>query len=669
MRFVANAAKKGNKVAARLQGYLQAREAVADAETPKLREEAEAEATAEAEKEPPKKRGRLSKPQQMQKEAEGEAIKEMKAGTKQAEEAEGEAINKAIEMKQKQMQKQKENAEALKQAAANAEAKAEAEAAAHAEAKADASKNAAADAEAQAEAEAAADAEAQADASKKAAADAETSSSEAEAAADAETQAEAEAAADAETSNSEAEAAADAEAQADALKKAAAVADTAAFFNDLPAPSIAGTTWNPPAKRRAKGESKEGAKRRRQAAAREAPAGETTEGGTADEAPLETEADRKKNSEVQHRAQWTKYMRSLSSHAAASTDRSEKMPEELVPEIVTNKDRKHWYKIWCSCNKSWGQVKMSEEFVKVIRNKSTEVEGWLTQSQIVKLYASEMLAAELCKAKLSQAGMSKPHPEIPDVESARLFLVKISSTKTEEIDQMHKQGVKFEAALDKAGGDKIMQHMAAVVQPSTHPLPAIPDTPEPAVPATPEFRAPAEVAVPPRGDQGSQGDIKLPASVQRAINKANEVAKKAQEKADDIRKRKEEAVKKRLLDAEQKKASHEEEKRRKQAYLETPCGKAGTWVSNINADLQRIADCVADLKECKTKGMSDTMAVAWEATLQEHTRSLTTLRRQLEKMRDAGRDNGAVAKCSGIVESMKRDLKTCQLSVKAFKKA
>jgi hypothetical protein len=343
------------------------------------------------------------------------------------------------------------------------------------------------------------------------------------------------------------------------------------------------------------------------------------------------------------------------------------MPEELVPEIVTNKDRKHWYKIWTSCNKSWGQVKMSEEFVKVIRNKSTEVEGWLTQSQIVKLYASEMLAAELCKAKLSQAGMSKPHPEIPDVESARLFLVKISSTKTEEIDQMHKQGVKFEAALDKAGGDKIMQHMAAVVQPSTHPLPAIPDTPEPAVPATPEFRAPAEVAVPPRGDQGSQGDVKLPASVQRAINKANEVAKKAQEKADDIRKRKEEAVKKLLLDAEQKKASHEEEKRRKQAYLETPCGKAGTWVSNINADLQRIADCVADLKECKTKGMSDTMAVAWEATLQEHTRSLTTLRRQLEKMRDAGRDNGAVAKCSGIVESMKRDLKTCQLSVKAFK--
>ena len=85
-------------------------------------------------------------------------------------------------------------------------------------------------------------------------------------------------------------------------------------------------------------------------------------------------------------------------------------------------------------------VEMTEEFQQIVRTKTSDVEGWLTQSQIAKLYASEMLAAEIVKAKSLRPGHSKPHPEVPDCAAARLYLVRISNTKTEEIEQMQKQG-------------------------------------------------------------------------------------------------------------------------------------------------------------------------------------------------------------------------------------
>ena len=77
-------------------------------------------------------------------------------------------------------------------------------------------------------------------------------------------------------------------------------------------------------------------------------------------------------------------------------------------------------------------MKLTEEFQNVTRERQSEVQGWMTQSQIVELYASEMLAAEIVKVKRGQPGMSNPHPEIPDVELARFYLVRVSSTETEK---------------------------------------------------------------------------------------------------------------------------------------------------------------------------------------------------------------------------------------------
>lgn len=67
-------------------------------------------------------------------------------------------------------------------------------------------------------------------------------------------------------------------------------------------------------------------------------------------------------------------------------------------------------------------MRLTEEFLQVTRTKDSEVQGWLTQSQIAKLYVSEMLVSEIVKSKRPQPGMSMPHPEIPDVEAARLFV-------------------------------------------------------------------------------------------------------------------------------------------------------------------------------------------------------------------------------------------------------
>ena len=65
-------------------------------------------------------------------------------------------------------------------------------------------------------------------------------------------------------------------------------------------------------------------------------------------------------------------------------------------------------------------------------------------------------------------------------------------------------------------------------------------------------------------------------------------------------------------------------------------------MSNINGDVARIADTLVELKEAHTKGMSKTMVIAWETTLQKHTQELTTLRGKMEEMRNSGVNIGGM---------------------------
>lgn len=97
-------------------------------------------------------------------------------------------------------------------------------------------------------------------------------------------------------------------------------------------------------------------------------------------------------------------------------------------------------------------------------------------------------------------------------------------------------------------------------------------------------------------------------------------------------------------------------------------GKAGHWVNNINGDLARISEALADLEVAGGKGMSRTMVVAWETTLQGHSDELREVRGRLEKLRDGGNNDGVIECCAETVEAMNRDLKACQVSLKGFKK-
>ena len=269
--------------------------------------------------------------------------------------------------------------------------------------------------------------------------------------------------------------------------------------------------------------------------------GPSTDAGAPEDEELEDATVRRKI----HRAAWAKYMRTFG-RAEARDNRTEKIPQELVAEITSLDDRKYWFEVWSKSAQSWATVKLTEEFQKVARESHSEVQGWMTQSQIAKLYASEMLAAEIVKVKRGQPAMSKPHPEIPDVELARLYLVRVSSTKTEEIEQMHKQGVVFEAICNKASAQQMLPHMAALVGPQ-HAIaaegPALPGTP--ALPVTPDTRtlqapshAPPALAPAATPEELGPAAMKLqdapgvPPSVQRAINRANEAAARAQQKTD-----------------------------------------------------------------------------------------------------------------------------------------
>ncbi|CAE7255419.1 unnamed protein product [Symbiodinium sp. CCMP2592] len=80
--------------------------------------------------------------------------------------------------------------------------------------------------------------------------------------------------------------------------------------------------------------------------------------------------------------------------------------------------------------------------------KGEKMMGWRTKQQLLSMYNNDVALVEsICAAKLA-AGLVKPHPDLPDDESALLYyvLIDMKHTTTEEVVDQHR--IKWKADVD-----------------------------------------------------------------------------------------------------------------------------------------------------------------------------------------------------------------------------
>ena len=150
---------------------------------------------------------------------------------------------------------------------------------------------------------------------------------------------------------------------------------------------------------------------------------------------------------AEKRAKWAAYNRTFSA-AGHRQSRTEKVPEEIALRIAADASgvqTASWFNIWLQHGGSWGKVNVWQRHVNQEISTTSEVEAWLTASQITDLYKCPDISAALVAEKSAKPDQWRPHPEIPTIKAAIQYKVMVQSHLKKELQGVIEKGTSMVA--------------------------------------------------------------------------------------------------------------------------------------------------------------------------------------------------------------------------------
>lgn len=376
-----------------------------------------------------------------------------------------------------------------------------------------------------------------------------------------------------------------------------------------------------------------------------------TDAGLQEGKPADGAAPRMTPSE--RRKAWAAYQRTFKETSHRSS-RSEKVPEDIALKIVNQNSKNSWFEKWVAAGQSWCRVSMYERISSRERALSSDVEQWLTESQLQELYNNSEITQAMIAEKLSKPDMWRPHPEIPHMKAAIQYRCTVESKFAKQLEEIVEKGCTMTGECS--------QEAARVIVPKF-----VADTSR-------------------MGSQGSQGqglcslapglaaggsgqpqpealpvpaDAKTAAALERQRRAEERQAKKDEEKA----KKDEEKAKK----AEERKQQLEEAKQEKRRFKESPAGQAKEWMDKLHNDVGLAGSAVREAEHATKMGMPPGLASEWGKTFGTHVNALKGLRERFESIYTGESRDASVDDAQAIVVAFKTDLKVFRSNCKGYK--
>ena len=167
--------------------------------------------------------------------------------------------------------------------------------------------------------------------------------------------------------------------------------------------------------------------------------------------------------------------------------------------ILGAHEKTYYFALW-NQEQTWGKVVVLEEHIRMESNKDERKYKWMTKSQILKLYQDQECADELCKAKLQDPTMNRPHPEMAHVQTAWQYKVLVDDSQTNVVENILRQGMRMTGAVDGAEGAALMQQQTNRTAVALGRVPGN----QLAAQAVPPMRSPLSTA----SDVGTEGPVK-----------------------------------------------------------------------------------------------------------------------------------------------------------------